>query len=239
MCCQETHREAWDLVPKEELIASTARMRLGDSQVHGLELLHERRVNDAQARLEVKANVCQECFDNCTKTPTMCKCALANHAWIGRWPRLFRDATLAREMLIALARAVATKIVPRPDERSKAETADPQTARSWDFLFHQSGFAGCAVLFGDASRAEALARFPAPDLGTSFAVSFTGPSPQGDERADEAQHRGRARVSRIARLQIEKSAFDAQAAYLRKTNVAYAETTCDADLVAQRCPKGP
>ena len=105
-------------------------------------------------------------------------------------------------MLLALARVVTTKVVPRPERRALSKSGD---TAAWDFLFHQSGFTGCAVLFGNASCTEALTRFPIPDLGKSFAVSFTGPPSQGDEGADEAQRWGRARVSRIAQLQIEKS----------------------------------
>eukprot|EP00959_Pyramimonas_sp_CCMP1952_P083018 1735197-Pyramimonas_sp.AAC.1 len=61
-------------------------MRLKDSQERRLVLLHKRRVNDAQASGDEKVNVCKECFDNIRKDkPTMCKYALANHMWIGRW----------------------------------------------------------------------------------------------------------------------------------------------------------
>ena len=45
----------------------------------------------------------------------MCKYALANHLWLGRWDPLFREANLCHQMLLALARVVTTKVVLRPE----------------------------------------------------------------------------------------------------------------------------
>ena len=83
----------------------------------------------------------------------MCKYALANDLWLGRWDPLFRDANLAHQMLLALARIVTTKIVLRPDG---AQTSHTSPASNWDFLFHQSGMIRSAVLFQNADCGSAL-----------------------------------------------------------------------------------
>ena len=76
----------------------------------------------------------------------MCRFALANHLWLGRWLPLYRNANLSHQMLLALARIVTTKVVLRPEGNSRAKTGDG--ASSWDFLFNQAGMIGTAILFG-------------------------------------------------------------------------------------------
>ena len=46
---------------------------------------------------------------------------------------------------------------------------------SWDFLFHQSGMIGSAILFGNASCKKAMTQFPPQSLRGEVAVSFVGP----------------------------------------------------------------
>ena len=73
-------------------------------------------------------------------------------------------------MLLALARIVTTKVVLRPEGKSVSKTGD--AAPTWDFLFHQSGMIGTAILFGNASCKKALKEFPPEHVQDSFAVSF-------------------------------------------------------------------
>ena len=86
-----------------------------------------------------------DCYDAFReKSPRLCRFALANHMWLGRWPPILRDANLSHQMLLALARIVTTKVVLRPEGRTPTKSEDGTPA--WDFLFHQSGMVGPAVL---------------------------------------------------------------------------------------------
>ena len=243
-------------IPEAELKASSVYLRVGNTNKRKHVLLHKRRVNESQAMGEERACVCQDCYGAFWKRPPqMCKYALANHMWLGRWPVLFRDASLAHQMLLALARVVTTKVVLRPESKSKTK-GDANDTSSWDFLFHQKGMIGTAILFGNASCKEALGHFPHKDLQDTFAVAFVGPLPPAessveqqdqqpadnfnatdglDEDAQARERDVRRRVSRIARLQIHKEEFDEQAAVLQRTNRVYAEATYDGDLVASWC----
>ena len=102
----------------------------------------------------------------------MCRFALANHLWLGRWLPLYRNANLSHQMLLALARIVTTKVVLRPEGNSRSKTGDG--AFSWDFLFNQAGMIGTAILFGNASCTEAVHEFPKDSVKGEFAVSFVG-----------------------------------------------------------------
>ena len=99
----------------------------------------------------------------------MCKFAIANHMWLGRQDPLFREANLSHQMLLALARVVTTKVILRPEGKNKTRSGDGPT---WDFLFHQSGMVGSAILFGNASCQEAMQHFPPDSLKDAFAVTF-------------------------------------------------------------------
>ena len=110
---------------------------------------------------------CREAFAVCN--PRMCKYALANHMWLGRQDPLFRDANLSHQMLLALARVVTTKVILRPEGSSTARSGEGPT---WDFLFHQSGMVGSAVLFGNVSCKHALQYFPPEPLRDAFTVTF-------------------------------------------------------------------
>ena len=84
---------------------------------------------------------------------------------------MFRQANLTHQMLLALARVVTTKVVLRPEGKMKQTSG---VGPSWDFLFHQSGMIGSAILFGNGNCKEALAHFPPQSLKDSFAVTFVG-----------------------------------------------------------------
>ena len=122
--------------------------------------------------------VCEDCYEAFRhKTPKLCKYALANHLWLGRWDPLFRDANLAHQMLLALARIVTTKVVLRPEGRVTSRTGN--TAQ-WDFLFHQSGMIGSAILFGNANATDALTKFPPKNVNGEFAVTFISKAKESD-----------------------------------------------------------
>ena len=143
------YHQHWPDIPVADLKASAVNLRIGDSDVFKLVLLHKRRVSDAQARGEEEAFVCEECHSAFRPShPSLCKYCLANHLWLGRWDPLFRKANLSHQMLLALARVVTTKVVLRPEGKSINRG---ETATNWDFLFHQSGMIGSAILFGNAS----------------------------------------------------------------------------------------
>ena len=103
----------------------------------------------------------------------MCRFALANHMWLGRWQPLFRDANLSHQMLLALARIVTTKVVLRPEGNATARTG--AGAPSWDFLFPPVGhdrlrntLRKCLLQAGHGGI------FPKDSCQGEFAVSFVG-----------------------------------------------------------------
>ena len=146
----EDYHKRWPKIPLEELESSAVIVAAsGTAQENGKTeykvLLHTRRVSPEQAAGRASVYVCSECkwaFGG--PRPFLCKYALANDMWLGRWDPLFRDADkcpLSHQMLLALARVVSTKIVLRPDG-SKNKSSD--STANWDFLFHQSGIVGTA-----------------------------------------------------------------------------------------------
>ena len=148
-------------------------------------LLHKRRVTEAQAGGQVPVHVCPECKDAIRSTaPWLCKYALANDMWLGRWDPLFHDANLSHQMLLALARVVTTKIVLRPDGTKSSSTGG---TANWDFLFHQSGIVGTAILFQNADCGPALQRFPSEKISDSFAVSFVAASSEDSHAEQQAK----------------------------------------------------
>ena len=162
----EEYSTHWPHIPQEELKASAVYLRLGATDQYRLVLLHKRRVKDAQARGDEKVFVCADCHEAFSPpTPWMCKYALAHHNWLGRWDPLFRDANLSHQMLLALARVVTTKVVLRPEGNV---TSRGDVNKAWDFLFQQSGMVGSAILFGNASCKEALAKFPSESVKDVF-----------------------------------------------------------------------
>jgi len=151
-------------------------------------------------------------------------------------------------MLLALARIVTTKVVLRPEGRSSSKSGD---GAAWDFLFHQSGMIGSAILFGNAACKEALAHFPPQSLKDSFAVTFMAkPQPQRteaspddafrheglDAQGQEAQGEARKLVKGIAKLKVNRLEFDKQAEFLQSRNAVYQNKKYMAVVVARWCP---
>ena len=228
------YHEHWPKIPEAELKASAVNLREGNTEIRKLVLLHKRRVNQAQASGKQEVFVCTDCHEAFkSKKPQLCKYCLAQHLWLGRWDPLFRGANIAHQMLLALARIVTTKVVLRPEGRTTSQSGQQPT---WDFLFHQSGMIGTAIVFGNASCTKAMASFPPQSVSNAFAVSFVSrPKEQpGMDASDETfKHEGLGRdaqhlqqeaqkvVRGIAKLKIDRAEFDAQAAALRETNVVY------------------
>jgi hypothetical protein len=247
------YHEQWPDIPETELKGSAVTLgpgAPGDEPLLLLLLLHKRRINEQQRRGEAPAFVCEDCHDAFgLKQPRMCRFALANHMWLGRWLPLFRDANLSHQMLLALARIVTTKVVLRPEGNTATRTGDG--APSWDFLFHQAGMIGSAILFGNASCKHALEHFPKDSCQGEFAVSFVGKLEQEqasaepdealsreglDEAAQVAQLTAKRVVKGIAKLKVNRVEFDEQAHTLMQTNVVYKGKQYRDDVVARWCP---
>ena len=245
----ETYKVAWDDIPEKELVASCVKLRIGATDEYQKVLLHKRRVSDRQADGSDTVFVCTDCYAAFRpKKPKLCRFALANHLWLGRWDPKFRNANLSHQMLLALARVVTTKVVLRPEGHATTKSG---SASSWDFLFHQSGMVGSAILFGNAGCKEALTHFPPASIDGSFAVSFVGKlEPQRstdcpddalardglDAAAQATQAEVKRAVKGIAKLKVCRTEFDEQAELLRATNKVYKEAVYKADLVAKWCP---
>ena len=87
-------------------------MRIGDSEKRKEVLLHKRRVGAAQADGASFVFVCDECYEAFSPSrPWLCKYALANNMWLGRWDPLFRDANLSHQMLLVLHWAIGCHII--------------------------------------------------------------------------------------------------------------------------------
>ena len=159
----------WPLIPRAELEASSVEVQ--DATVGACKLLlHRRRVSDAQAKGTRAVLVCGECKESFGhRKPWLCKYALANDLWLGKWVPLLRNANLTHQMLLARARLVTTKVVLRPEQKDNTSSID---TASWDFLFHQSGMIGSAILFQNANCGKALSEFPSASFGRSLAVTF-------------------------------------------------------------------
>ena len=198
------------------------KMRIGAGKETQLVLLHKRRVSEAQAAGETTVFVCRDCKSSFGQTkPVMSKYALADHLWLGRLDPVFRDANLAHQMLLALARVVTTKVVLRPESKTRTRSGDGPV---WDFLFHQTGMVGSAIVFGNASCKEAMQQFPPASVQDSFAVSFaipktdatacpthTGTVPDGDgfgAETSNAQTTARQKVRGIAQLKMDRREFE-------------------------------
>ena len=256
MLAWELYHEAWPDIPEEELKGSAVSLPIDIGGEERLVLLHKRRVDDDQRLGRKEVLVCQDCHEAFSpKKPYLCRFALANHLWLGRWDPLFRNSNLTHQMLLALARIVTTKVVLRPEGNLKSSSGG--SSATWDFLFHQSGMIGSAILFGNASCKKALTRFPPASVQGEFAVSFVGNVPVScaadssppasspddtfeNEGLDEEQRLRQLAALRavkgIAKLTVHRAEFDAQAAALQRTNVVYKNTTYDAQLVASWCP---
>ena len=150
----ERYSSRWPLIPEQELLASCVDLSVGTAEGSRRKvLMHKRRVDAEQADGKRAVCVCEDCFEAFRgKKPWLCKYSLANDMWLGRWDPLFRGANLSHQMLLALGRIVTTKIVLRPQGQEKTAAA---SANKWDFLFHQSGMIGSAVVFSNADCGHA------------------------------------------------------------------------------------
>ena len=82
-------------------------------------LFHTRRVDcDCDQRWREKlVLVCNDCHSAfIPKKPQLCRFALANQLWLGRWDPLFRGANLSHQVLLVLAH--------RHDERRAASRGE-------------------------------------------------------------------------------------------------------------------
>ena len=233
------YEKRWPLIAATgELQASAVKVSVPELKnssnlCHYHVLLHKRRVSIQQARGDSAVHICAECKEAFESShPWLCKYALANDLWIGRWDPLFRDANLAHQMLLALARIVTTKIVLRPDG---SKSSDTSTNNNWDFLFHQSGMIGTAILFQNADCGEAMQHFPADKINDSFAVSFVA-DVKGDSTWQKQADAKAFVASKIAKLKVNRMDFDAQSETLVKTNIVYADKEYRRDLVATWVP---
>ena len=104
-------------------------------------------------------------------------------------------------MLLALARIVTTKVVLRPEGQTRK---DAQDDNKWDFLFHQSGMIGSAILSANGNCGSAAEQFPPKSLGDTFAVSFVT---SGTHSPDATEHAKNV-VSKIAKLKVDRAEFD-------------------------------
>ena len=254
MLSVDRYADRWPLIPRAELEASAVDMHVLDKDgATRRVLMHRRRLRQAQLTGDDPALVCADCHEAFgASSPWLCKYSLANDMWLGRWDPLFRNANLSHQMLLALARVVATKIVLRPEGRASQGS---DTENKWDFLFHQAGMIGSAILFANADCGSAMPHFPPTALGDTFAVSFVAKPSELEEpdaasmgsteelRAEglsgaeaRAQGYAKARVSKIAKLKVDRREFDQQAAALKDTNVVFNTTEYRADLVASWVP---
>ena len=249
----ERYANRWPLIPYAELDASAVNLVIDDEGgATKRALLHKRRIETKHLTGTAPSNVCADCFDAFSAdNPWLCKYCLANDMWLGRWAPIFRNANVTHQMLMALARIVTTKIVLRPEGRaSQAAGAENR----WDFLFHQAGMIGSAILFPNADCGDAMRQYPPESMGESFAVSFVATPSMTVEVDDQdpalttlrgeglnapgarAQLYARRTVSKIAKLQLNRREFDDQAALLKETNVVYREADYREDLVAKWVP---
>jgi len=178
----------------------------------------------------------------------MPKFALANSLWLGRHLVLLRSANLGRQLLLALARVVSTKV--HLSSKGKEE-AVRQQATSWRKKFLQTGMQGTSIVFGNGDASEALAEFPPSEdvLQDSFVAVFTGPdNPSPAESRiingnSESDAQARTKMAQMAlrkeiQLHVEKHLLDEQATYLMKTNYVYNEDGRYRQDLVEAMPEG-
>ena len=118
MLSVDEYAKAWPMIPREELDASSV-------EIEGYNvLLHKRRCSSDILNGTQPAIWCMECpADLQRKHPVMPKGAIANYNWQGRLNkyqlRLLAPDALGHRLLLALARAVTTKIIARPQKENK------------------------------------------------------------------------------------------------------------------------
>ena len=79
----DRYMQRWPLIPKGELLASSVDVSSAESPLPVL--LHKRRITTEMLSGDMPALVCVDCLDAfSTKSPWLCKYALANDLWLGR-----------------------------------------------------------------------------------------------------------------------------------------------------------
>ena len=259
-----TYGERWPDIPEEELRCSAVSLRIGTGSKTREVLLHRRRVDHRQALGADPVLVCADCHAAFSPwKPTLCKYALANDLWLGRWHPVLRRANenLSHQMLLALARIVTTKVPLRPEASTRLQKSEPAP---WDFLFNQMGMIGSAILFCNGRCDDALpldppkegeskpASYPPASLEKAIAVTFTGPVPAEFYQHDEgpampthpsdgltkeeasAQSAVKRAVSRIAKLKVTVEDFLEESRFLQAHNYVYKTwARCDDTLLAK------
>jgi len=248
----ERYADAWPLIPRQELDASSVPLPHLNSEgedVTTLVLMHKRRAPEATLRGETPVCVCAGCYSALKgKRPTMPRQALANFLWLGRHPPLLREARLGHALLLALGRVVSTKVYL--SSKGRDESARQHTM-NWRHKFLQQGMQGTAVVFGNGDSGKALGEFPpsADVLQDSFVAVFTGPEKptNAQERVLQgtgAEHQKAQQAMAVEALRkevelwVDKEELDLQARYLMDTNYVYkGSATYRRDLV-QQMPEG-
>ena len=120
MLSVDEYAKAWPMIPREELKASS--VMIAGRHV----LLHKRRCSAAMLEGTSPAIWCMDCpADLQSKHPVMPKAAIANFNWLGRinkyQQQLLEPKALGHRLLLALARAVTTKIIARPQKENNKQ----------------------------------------------------------------------------------------------------------------------
>ena len=230
MLSTAAYSERWPLIPWTELEASSVHVPCSGAW-HTV-LLHKRRVTEAMVRGDEPACVCRDCAMAFSGSqPKLCKYALANDLWLGRFDPLMRGLNVAHQVLHARARVVAHKIVLRRDESTASGRTQVQSnGAGWDYLFHQSGYVGSAILFSNGECRTALEQVPARKISDSFAITLC----KSIEDADQEQ--AKRELRKVSKLMVNRKDFLREAAAFKGTNQVYSTTTCDEELLAQWCP---
>ena len=135
MLSVDAYAKAWPMIPRDELEASS--VVIGGRHV----LLHNRRCSAEMLDGTSPAIWCMECpSDLQSQNPVMPKAAIANFNWLGRLNiyqrQLVPPEALGHSLLLALARAVTTKLIARPQkENSKGNYV-------WQDAFLAKGMSG-------------------------------------------------------------------------------------------------
>ena len=172
------YAEQWPLIPRCELDASAVYFSYearNGSWVTRKVLMHKRRVKEDHTNGTAPCHVCEDCYDAFWQaSPALSKWSLANYNWLGRQLPIFRDATLGHQLLLALGRAVSTKVYL---SSKGVQTVTRQQLPTWRKKFLQQGMSGTAIVYGNGSTEEAMASFPPEQevLQDSFMAVFTGP----------------------------------------------------------------
>jgi hypothetical protein len=96
MLCWMAYWEEWQKIPQQELEATAVWLRIGNTREERRVLLHKRRVSEEQRLGAAPAPVSEDCYAAFSpKKSRMCRFALANHLWLGRWHPRLRDANFS------------------------------------------------------------------------------------------------------------------------------------------------